>query len=166
MIRRPPRSTLFPYTTLFRSVEDVDLLDAETLGPLRAHRALDVVGRDRAEIVREPARTVDLRLAGGGPALLGQSGVGVGRRDLGHVGAVGDGDRNLGGARVVGADVGDRQRVADGLVRVLGLDRAVPLARLRRGVVRVDDLETVARYHAADLGHREVDAVLHARARG
>src|SRR5258708_24374063 len=25
MIRRPPRSTLFPYTTLFRSVEDVVL---------------------------------------------------------------------------------------------------------------------------------------------
>src|SRR3712207_8859140 len=25
MIRRPPRSTLFPYTTLFRSVDDVDL---------------------------------------------------------------------------------------------------------------------------------------------
>src|SRR3712207_8985507 len=24
MIRRPPRSTLFPYTTLFRSVEDED----------------------------------------------------------------------------------------------------------------------------------------------
>src|SRR2546422_8137531 len=24
MIRRPPRSTLFPYTTLFRSVKDVD----------------------------------------------------------------------------------------------------------------------------------------------
>src|SRR2546430_10114583 len=24
MIRRPPRSTLFPYTTLFRSVSDVD----------------------------------------------------------------------------------------------------------------------------------------------
>src|SRR2546421_8963040 len=26
MIRRPPRSTLFPYTTLFRSVEDLVLL--------------------------------------------------------------------------------------------------------------------------------------------
>src|SRR2546427_1126812 len=26
MIRRPPRSTLFPYTTLFRSLPDVDLL--------------------------------------------------------------------------------------------------------------------------------------------
>src|SRR3712207_8330679 len=25
MIRRPPRSTLFPYTTLFRSPEEVDL---------------------------------------------------------------------------------------------------------------------------------------------
>src|SRR5438874_7083836 len=25
MIRRPPRSTLFPYTTLFRSVQDADL---------------------------------------------------------------------------------------------------------------------------------------------
>src|SRR2546422_3525688 len=25
MIRRPPRSTLFPYTTLFRSMEDADL---------------------------------------------------------------------------------------------------------------------------------------------
>src|SRR5437016_185305 len=120
-----------PFAVELLVVEDVDLLDAETLGPLRAHRALDVVGRDRAEVVREPARTVDLRLAGGGTALLGQSGVGVGRRDLGHVGAVGDGDRNLGGARVVGADVDDRQRVADGLVRVLGLDRAVPLARLR-----------------------------------
>src|SRR2546422_4490799 len=25
MIRRPPRSTLFPYTTLFRSIDDVEL---------------------------------------------------------------------------------------------------------------------------------------------
>src|SRR2546429_4962997 len=28
MIRRPPRSTLFPYTTLFRSVNDKQLLEA------------------------------------------------------------------------------------------------------------------------------------------
>src|SRR2546422_8505275 len=27
MIRRPPRSTLFPYTTLFRSQQDFDRLD-------------------------------------------------------------------------------------------------------------------------------------------
>src|SRR3712207_8197175 len=33
MIRRPPRSTLFPYTTLFRSIAIVDL-PAEALGGL------------------------------------------------------------------------------------------------------------------------------------
>src|SRR2546425_11640326 len=27
MIRRPPRSTLFPYTTLFRSTDDLNILD-------------------------------------------------------------------------------------------------------------------------------------------
>src|SRR2546422_5206610 len=36
MIRRPPRSTLFPYTTLFRSA-------------LRVHRRLALVGRVRPE---------------------------------------------------------------------------------------------------------------------
>src|SRR3712207_8252030 len=39
MIRRPPRSTLFPYTTLFRSLGDRDdepqvCLDETVLGPL------------------------------------------------------------------------------------------------------------------------------------
>src|SRR5256885_9154063 len=34
MIRRPPRSTLFPYTTLFRShLPDVVALEAEVLDP-------------------------------------------------------------------------------------------------------------------------------------
>src|SRR5258705_12851808 len=47
MIRRPPRSTLFPYTTLFRSLHrraDVPLRRAAE-GPLP--RALAVLGRDR-----------------------------------------------------------------------------------------------------------------------
>src|SRR2546423_9404611 len=35
MIRRPPRSTLFPYTTLFRSPANRDAGDADRLG--RAH---------------------------------------------------------------------------------------------------------------------------------
>src|SRR3712207_8343169 len=37
MIRRPPRSTLFPYTTLFRSREDLEVLlrDEETFDPTR-----------------------------------------------------------------------------------------------------------------------------------
>src|SRR3712207_6985034 len=34
MIRRPPRSTLFPYTTLFRSVALSPLLDDRALGAL------------------------------------------------------------------------------------------------------------------------------------
>src|SRR2546421_9791988 len=41
MIRRPPRSTLFPYTTLFRSVEDAVVHQIEGLGP--APRRRDVV---------------------------------------------------------------------------------------------------------------------------
>src|SRR3712207_7905426 len=32
MIRRPPRSTLFPYTTLFRSDRDADLLEQHAAG--------------------------------------------------------------------------------------------------------------------------------------
>src|SRR2546426_11434112 len=57
MIRRPPRSTLFPYTTLFRSVvEDGDLLRLEVLdGKDRAGRALGVVPRADAIRVLEPA---------------------------------------------------------------------------------------------------------------
>src|SRR3712207_7999173 len=31
MIRRPPRSTLFPYTTLFRSAGTVESVDADTV---------------------------------------------------------------------------------------------------------------------------------------
>src|SRR5947208_9900528 len=37
MIRRPPRSTLFPYTTLFRSIGDVSgYLDVEKVVPILA----------------------------------------------------------------------------------------------------------------------------------
>src|SRR3712207_8942447 len=44
MIRRPPRSTLFPYTTLFRSVDLPEDLQPEVVGerpPAAAHLALD-----------------------------------------------------------------------------------------------------------------------------
>src|SRR2546422_11541183 len=44
MIRRPPRSTLFPYTTLFRSIP--------------AHRRLE---RGRERMARRPAQLSDLR---------------------------------------------------------------------------------------------------------
>src|SRR3989442_10997325 len=41
MIRRPPRSTLFPYTTLFRSEEDevVHLVDGEDRHDVRVRKA-------------------------------------------------------------------------------------------------------------------------------
>src|SRR5256885_6413697 len=47
MIRRPPRSTLFPYTTLFRSLEDFRLVepDREPLRDLRLLGPLALVDR-------------------------------------------------------------------------------------------------------------------------
>src|SRR5256885_14318886 len=51
MIRRPPRSTLFPYTTLFRS--DVIGLAVELGDDLRAGRAFDVV---LAQVALSPRR--------------------------------------------------------------------------------------------------------------
>src|SRR2546426_1214599 len=53
MIRRPPRSTLFPYTTLFRSLlAALDALEEEAVRPAvdlqeRRHRGLQV-GQDLA----------------------------------------------------------------------------------------------------------------------
>src|SRR5256885_3820257 len=41
MIRRPPRSTLFPYTTLFRSVASGGIAEAAQIdGRVDAHRAV------------------------------------------------------------------------------------------------------------------------------
>src|SRR2546427_134545 len=53
MIRRPPRSTLFPYTTLFRSPHAVrDLLDAGDHEPLAVLDRLDERGRLQQRFVR------------------------------------------------------------------------------------------------------------------
>src|SRR2546430_11825482 len=49
MIRRPPRSTLFPYTTLFRSLPEVAVRGVEP-SPVRAHHPQVVVG-ERAPVV-------------------------------------------------------------------------------------------------------------------
>src|SRR2546427_8805038 len=55
MIRRPPRSTLFPYTTLFRSLELVghahaEVLDAERLVAAQAAAELLRSGHHTSEI--------------------------------------------------------------------------------------------------------------------
>src|SRR2546429_3944981 len=44
MIRRPPRSTLFPYTTLFRSVISSDLSGHERENPLPIRRHIVSIG--------------------------------------------------------------------------------------------------------------------------
>src|SRR3712207_7710116 len=54
MIRRPPRSTLFPYTTLFRS--DVEGSAVLTLRSLRRSRGLTLV--ELALLTGIPARTL------------------------------------------------------------------------------------------------------------
>src|SRR5256885_14150258 len=60
MIRRPPRSTLFPYTTLFRSVP-VDPRQAfEDVGLQRIALALDV----QKELARQALARTQLRIAG------------------------------------------------------------------------------------------------------
>src|SRR5207253_4428588 len=40
MIRRPPRSTLFPYTTLFRSIQEVGWIDVKRFGIRTSGNAL------------------------------------------------------------------------------------------------------------------------------
>src|SRR3712207_8948637 len=84
MIRRPPRSTLFPYTTLFRSAR-VDDLATPHVGD-RAHRASSPTAdwgwdsriaqriRRRADEQTEPVERDDLDgLATGDRAGLGRS---------------------------------------------------------------------------------------------
>src|SRR2546426_10867116 len=64
MIRRPPRSTLFPYTTLFRS--DCALLPRRRLarGPpagVHADRSGDVLSAAGARVIRSEEHTSELQ---------------------------------------------------------------------------------------------------------
>src|SRR3712207_6864248 len=72
MIRRPPRSTLFPYTTLFRS-EDREYLASRTLGweqfrtrilEFPPERAAQLTGIDEAAIVALGSRIATTRPTG------------------------------------------------------------------------------------------------------
>src|SRR3989475_3176260 len=72
MIRRPPRSTLFPYTTLFRSLDDhrarVEVERGEQLeqGRPPRHRAALPVQRDVDRIVHRVSSRTMLRAAASG----------------------------------------------------------------------------------------------------
>src|SRR5947209_16886311 len=58
MIRRPPRSTLFPYTTLFRSPLGV-ALEPVVEEPLAREVVVDADDVRRARVVLEPAQVGD-----------------------------------------------------------------------------------------------------------
>src|SRR3989441_11015105 len=58
MIRRPPRSTLFPYTTLFRSV-------ARNYFELRGLQARTAIVRRNIDVQRETQRLADGRFRAG-----------------------------------------------------------------------------------------------------
>src|SRR3712207_8686353 len=60
MIRRPPRSTLFPYTTLFRSLEFPQF-------PLGSRRYVARPQEAMAQQVRDPLAVLHIRLAAGQP---------------------------------------------------------------------------------------------------
>src|SRR3712207_9024778 len=66
MIRRPPRSTLFPYTTLFRSGVDVELgkvaldikgVEAQALLKVRLDHVTAIVDRVLTTVDRNPERS-------------------------------------------------------------------------------------------------------------
>src|SRR5256885_11316330 len=60
MIRRPPRSTLFPYTTLFRSELALYLTDRDPNGQARRKQA-DADAADRACLIEHGWRVRDSR---------------------------------------------------------------------------------------------------------
>src|SRR3712207_8281968 len=63
MIRRPPRSTLFPYTTLFRSVDDHEVVRRGVTEVLEDAAGLAVVAEAtsmRDALVRAPAARPDI----------------------------------------------------------------------------------------------------------
>src|SRR2546430_2945346 len=51
MIRRPPRSTLFPYTTLFRSERREDALADDVAELVLGHAAVQTQSRDDVQVV-------------------------------------------------------------------------------------------------------------------
>src|SRR5256885_6615860 len=67
MIRRPPRSTLFPYTTLFRSLDAAQLAGAETRAGLHGELAVftafgeEALEHSRAGAARREVATVFLK---------------------------------------------------------------------------------------------------------
>src|SRR5256885_9053263 len=63
MIRRPPRSTLFPYTTLFRSVREKETLVPAALWAVLEETALDECVRFASNILADEAEKDNCELS-------------------------------------------------------------------------------------------------------
>src|SRR3712207_9490659 len=74
MIRRPPRSTLFPYTTLFRSLAGQHALLADEVvdGPVQVDRAQVGVRDDRALGDRPVGERREDRVDRAAPVVVGE----------------------------------------------------------------------------------------------
>src|SRR5260370_26828826 len=57
MIRRPPRSTLFPYTTLFRSSSIAAVADFDRAGARLLQGKIEVLGGERVRLRRADHRS-------------------------------------------------------------------------------------------------------------
>src|ERR1051325_170138 len=101
MIRRPPRSTLFPYTTLFRSRAAAVLIARARRHRVVVHAVRAGPGAERAVVAAGPPAPG----AGGGGG-DGVDGQGAGRRDGGRD------DRPIASADVEAAEaeIGDLRR--------------------------------------------------------
>src|SRR4051794_41589977 len=58
MIRRPPRSTLFPYTTLFRSRQRLPILQARHQGSGDSHPRTDSRSEEHTSELQSPVHLV------------------------------------------------------------------------------------------------------------
>src|SRR3712207_8977841 len=62
MIRRPPRSTLFPYTTLFRSTKRVSIIEAgiKPRSPSNSTESPPLTARVPLTVTTSPSRPISL----------------------------------------------------------------------------------------------------------
>src|SRR6266404_9866156 len=116
MIRRPPRATLFPYTTLFRSSRAV------TLGQIRDRAHLvraEPPAQDREARVHEPRPLLRMNTHVVAVGLLGQ--------DLGHRGVEAEAEPVLerGLEALGGPSVIEKEELEPGLLAVLAEHVAV-----------------------------------------
>src|SRR5258708_13824303 len=75
MIRRPPRSTLFPYTTLFRSAENLDVAAAVARIDVQVAAGGQLGGRGLqwADVAKDVRGVGLVRTGRGGDDLFGRS---------------------------------------------------------------------------------------------